>query len=386
MATARLTPSGPFLVSLVLASTIGAVAWTGEYWRIGLTVLVPILVFAQQSRSKAAVVAFAYFGVASWPLLAAAASFGIAAPPLVWLMASVILVAPWLALWSSNRKQCMWRCPLALSLSAVPPIGLINWASPLISAGVILPGSEWFGLTAIALLPGLLLHRAARFQTAVVALLACAGTNFGYVQPKQPHSFATLSTNFGNPTTAESRLQVEEQLQAAALRANAAVVIFPEAIVRRWSNATEAFWEPTIQRLHVAGRTALIGAGVSIHGSDAYQNELIAVGTDAPPAFIQRIPVPLGMWNPFATEGSVPLNLSGSGTLTLRGEKAAVLICYEQLLVWPILHSTSEKPNLLIGVANEFWTSRTSIPTTQRACLRAWSRLFKLPVLTATNQ
>lgn len=385
MAIARLTPSVPFLASLAIASTIGAVAWTGAYWRIGLAVLVPVLIFTQQSRSNAAVVAFAYFGVASWPLLAAAASFGIAAPPLVWFVASVILVAPWLALWSSNRKQCMWRCPLALSLSAVPPIGLINWASPLVSSGVMLPGTAWFGLTAIALLPGLLLQRTARFPTAVMALLACAASNIGFVQPKKPDSFATLSTNFGNPTTAERRLQVEEKLQAAALRADAAVVIFPEAIVKRWSNATEAFWEPTIQRLQVAGRTALIGAGVSIHGSDAYRNELIAVGADAPPAFIQRIPVPLGMWNPFATAGSVPLHLSGSGTLTIRGKTAAVLICYEQLLVWPMIRSALERPNLLIGIANQFWTIHTSIPTAQQACLTAWSRLFDLPVLTATN-
>lgn len=47
----------------------------------------------------------------------------------------------------------------------------------------------------------------------------------------------------------------------------------------------------------------------------------------------QRVPVPIGMWRPFAV-GSVPMNLAGSATLVVAGQPAAVLICYEQFIPW----------------------------------------------------
>ena len=144
-------------------------------------------------------------------------------------------------------------------------------------------------------------------------------------------------------------------------------------------------WEPTITTLKATDRTTLIGAGLPVAGSDEYRNALIPIGAEATAPFIQRIPAPVGMWKPFGPKNGVPLYLLGPGTLTLRGHRAAVLICYEQLLVWPILHSATERPTLLIGVSNEHWTKQTPIPSIQRTCLRAWSRLFSLPLVTATN-
>ena len=135
---------------------------------------------------------------------------------------------------------------------------------------------------------------------------------------------------------------------------SARVLIFPEAVVPRWSAATEAFWrvrstaaaraaryslsvrecrlrpnQPTrsedISDLKLYDFTAAIGA-LQENGYDApaYDRD------DAKPAqsqrqhdagcgrgiryFYQRVPVPVGMWRPWSRD-SVPLRPAGPGVL-----------------------------------------------------------------------
>jgi hypothetical protein len=44
----------------------------------------------------------------------------------------------------------------------------------------------------------------------------------------------------------------------------------------------------------------------------------------------------------------VPLNLFGPGTISVQNQRAAVLICYEQLLVWPFVSSAFEHPTVVV--------------------------------------
>jgi apolipoprotein N-acyltransferase len=81
----------------------------------------------------------------------------------------------------------------------------------------------------------------------------------------------------------------------------------------------------------------------------------------------------------------VALNLFGTGTVDVGGQRAAILICYEQLLAWPMLRSAVEKPTVLIAISNEAWTTSTIVPRIQHTCVRAWARLFGLPVISAIN-
>ena len=66
-------------------------------------------------------------------------------------------------------------------------------------------------------------------------------------------------------------------------------------------------------------------------------------------------------------------------------ERPDILVCYEQLLTWPMLRSATEKPTILIAISNESWTAATTVPRIQHACVRAWARLFGLPVISAIN-
>jgi apolipoprotein N-acyltransferase len=63
----------------------------------------------------------------------------------------------------------------------------------------------------------------------------------------------------------------------------------------------------------------------------------------------------------------------------------AVLICYEQMLAFPILTSVLQRPTVLVGISNTYWLKRTPVPRYQAAALRAWGLLFRLPVLLALN-
>jgi predicted amidohydrolase len=164
------------------------------------------------------------------------------------------------------------------------------------------------------------------------------------------------------------------------------VTVLPETVISRWTEATEAFWEPTIEELHRQRRLAVIGAGLAIPDSPAYENAALIIGGQRPQAFIQRIPVPVGMWRPFGTSPSVPLHLGRPGMIEVAGQRVAFLICYEQLLVLPVLISAIDRPTLIVGMANQYWVRQTSIPAVQRASLMAWSRLFALPLLIAENK
>jgi apolipoprotein N-acyltransferase len=81
------------------------------------------------------------------------------------------------------------------------------------------------------------------------------------------------------------------------------------------------------------------------------------------------------MWRPF-TRISVPLRLSAPGILEIDHERAAVLICYEQLLTFPILASMLQHPTVIVGISNTFWVGHTTIPRYQATALRGW----RLPV------
>jgi apolipoprotein N-acyltransferase len=91
------------------------------------------------------------------------------------------------------------------------------------------------------------------------------------------------------------------------------------------------------------------------------------------------------MWKPWGGKDRVPLNLFGPAVVQLAGERAAILICYEQLLPWAALSAAAHRPTIFVGLSNAYWTKSTLIPKYQDAALRSWGRLFAIPVISATN-
>ena len=372
---------------MLLAACVGVLAWSGPIVLIPISLALPVLCHWPSGSinwRERGFVAFAYFAAALWPVTAAGIQlYGIAAVPfllVVSLAASGLLAMPF----------CVPSVALPLVLTAVPPLGIIGVANPITASGILFPHTAWFGLIATLLLPGALI----RFRNAVAtpAALVVLTLNAVYHSPEQPRGWQGVNTNFGDIRDKKDRtaeFRAAQWIQETALASNARVLVFPELAVTRWTEATEAFWQPTTQQLVAQRRTMLIGAGIAIPGTRDYQNVLIAVPSlpgHETNYLSQSIPLPWVMWNPIAAKERVPLRLWGSGILKVADERAAVLICYEQLISWPILKSTFGNPTAIVAISNAVWTRGTPIPAVQSASVVAWSRLFHLPVISSVNQ
>src|SRR5262249_44671930 len=112
-------------------------------------------------------------------------------------------------------------------------------------------------------------------------------------------------------------------------------------------------------------------------------NALLVVGAESA-TFYQRVPVPVGMWQPFSPV-SVPLRLLAPAVVDIDRQRAAVLICYEQMITFPLIMSMLRHPTVIVGISNTFWVEHTTIPSYQLNALRGWARLFGLPYFSAVN-
>lgn len=408
-------------VSLAALAAIGLAVSFAIPAGIAASILMPALVLRQRMRRCSFAGAVFYYAAASWAVVPASLSFSgrdtsLVAPIFLWCCAAVLLASPWPLLWPPKREQFWWRIPAGLALGTIPPLGIIGWASPVSAAGLLFPGTGWVGLTAVAMLAGAVAATPRRaFLVGVPCMLAANG--FYSRDPSPPPGWTGIDTNFdhhhnGDPMAAYTRMQ---SIQTLVRASNANVLILPESIVEDWTEATDSFWEETTQLLRGTGRTVLVGATAPVqrfsepaHRSIDFSADLAALrGTGnaeavgnlgaARPylntivirgaqvgAFDQRVPVPIGMWRPW-TESGVPLNPLGTGTVQLAGRRAAVLICYEQLIVWPVLTALTDEPDVLIAIANVAWVAGTPISDCQAAAVRCWARLFRLPIVSATN-
>jgi hypothetical protein len=58
----------------------------------------------------------------------------------------------------------------------------------------------------------------------------------------------------------------------------------------------------------------------------------------------------LTMWRPWASDGTHAYRFKDP-VMDVADERAAVLICYEQVIVWPILFSMADRPTVVVAIA-----------------------------------
>ncbi len=406
----------PFVVGLAVS--------TGYPIGITASVLMPAVALRAKSRRDAYEVALSYYAGALWPLIPGAKNFfgpnvSFFVALFLWAVAALLLAPPWPLVWSADVRQASWRAPVGLALTVIPPLGIIGWASPLTATGFLFPGTRWCGLFACALLTGALAVWPKRAGLALLCI--AAATNLIHpMEPTAPAGWKAINTHFGpiahNAPEPLAVYRVAEQIQREALSAQASVIVFPETVVSYWTASTDAFWQQTLAEPKASGKTVLIGARIpreqfcpcplydfsaelamlnnapplsvrlptSEERSPAYFNGVVIRGADTA-IFEQRIPVPVAMWNPFRP-GSAPLNVNGPALLRIVGKRTAILICYEQLIVWPVLTSMLHNADVLVGIANDYWAFGTTIPRFQRSAVQSWARLFGISYVLAVNR
>lgn len=391
----RRSPSIPYqrrMICLVVAAVAtGWIGWSGYALALPVALLFPALWSLAPNRVAAGMVAAGYFLAASRGLPAGVATFfgtSVWAGILLWLLASLSFVAAHATLWTPRPG---WGRPsrylAAAVLMAVPPFGIVGWAHPITAAGVLFPGWGWWGLLATA--AGLAVMTT-RFRPA--AAIALGGvwlwSAASWTEPKRPEGWQGVDTEFGAALGRDGALERHRQLdgwvRARALQ-GAKVVVLPESALGPLTPTVERYWINALADLDVsviAGAAAIDGAG--------YDNVMVEIGSrGAEIRYRARMPVPVSMWQPWRAwigeSGGAGATFFADPVVGVSGRRVAPLICYEQLLVWPILQSALYRPDAIVGIANAWWATQTSVPSIQIASLEAWSRLFGIPLVTAFN-
>ncbi|SCB37852.1 Carbon-nitrogen hydrolase [Rhizobium hainanense] len=304
----------------------------------------------------------------------------------LWFAASSGFVFVHMMLWT-NRQGL--RKPLyylvAAFLTAIPPFGIMGWAHPLTSAGVLFPGWGWFGLGATA--TGLAVMTTRFRPVAAIAILGFwLWSAAQWTAPNVPASVRSVDLQFGSSLGRVSSLDRQQELVAAAHRQiRAPVVVLPESAIGFWTPTIERFWQRQL-----VDRTSSVIAGASAVNNDGYDNVLVRIdGTTSEILYRQRMPVPGSMWQPWrpliGEAGGAGAHFFANPVVAVGELKIAPLICYEQLLVWPVLQSMMHEPDLIVAVGNGWWTAGTSIIEIQKASAGAWARLFDKPIVFSFN-
>ncbi|MCA8270698.1 carbon-nitrogen hydrolase family protein [Burkholderia vietnamiensis] len=381
---------------LVLVGAVCGVAWGwhGAGALIGLSVLVPLAWAHAQNRLFAAAVMFAYYLGVSRGLPEGTGIFFAQSAPVwfgwaLWAGVAALNASVWGVLWSHSPRRVAIGIPAAILITALPPIGLIGWANPLTAAGTLFPGLGFIGIALLlAVWVAVVLGR-----RAIVLGLTAACLLSNAIAPSmvvRAPSWIGMDTHYGRLGSgstdfmaAFSRIQSVQDL-AERLRPGQ-VAVLPETIMGRFTEATESLLADTNRLLAAKGSAIIAGAELfGESGTGRLNNALVVLDGQGTKPMIQRVPVPIGMWRPWdsMTFDAYPF---GRGISKVAGKRVAYAVCYEQLLVYPLLVSLAHSPDVMIGAANDWWARTTSIPEIQGQALDAWGRLFNVPVIRATN-
>lgn len=400
--TNRFDVAATAVVFGMAGAAVGWIAWGGgtEVWRLSWLLLLPVGWGIARSRWSASLLMLGYYlGGARGLPGGTAVFFGESSPWWVgwacWLGACVLLALPFMVLWSAQALGRGCRFVLSAGVSVVPPLALIGWINPLMVAGAVFPGLGWAGL---ALTGFLLTTLATRRWRATVGLgvIALSANGWSAAHAVQvPDDWQGVDTHFsrlgsGGSGDAIALLAAMERVRwvksfAASVPANS-VRILPETVLGPYGRMAKFSLVDTEAGLAARGARILVGTELLLQGG-RYLNAAMVLGA-APGegrSAVQNIPVPISMWKPWASNGAVADIFGHEGVIEVQGQRAGVMICYEQLLAFSGFWMMLERPTVLVGMSNLWWVKDKSIPVIQSQMMGSFSRLFGIGVVRAVN-
>lgn len=371
----------------IAAIVIGVVAWSGEPLLLPVAMLFPALWAMAPTRTTVILVSAAYFLVASRDLPQGVVNFyasGMGVGLALWTAAAIGFVIVHALLWTVRRgwRRAM-RYGAAALLMSVPPFGIVGWAHPITAAGALFPGWGWFGLAATAI--GLL-AMTTRYWLIVTLVMVGALTwsAANWRAPTVPEGWVGIDTNF-HSSEAGQYADYPQQMATIGLvkrtaEQGANTVVLPESALGIWTATTERLWTREL-----AGLDVVVNGGATVIDRAGYDNVMVEVsGERAAVIYRERMPVPVSMWQPWTT-GGARAHFFANPVVEFAGVRIAPLICYEQLIIWPILQSMLYRPEAIVATGNGWWTGETNIVAIQKASAEAWASLFGLPLVMAFN-
>lgn len=365
-----------------------------------LAALLPVFMVMCQSRLQAWLLGLGYglaiglmgFGGAG-EFFGGSALLGLAAGGAYGLIFSASVVA----LYPKNTKSPKKKAVAIVAwtvLWAYPPVGAFLPGSLIATWGFWFPGTKWAGLAlglGLTALLGAYAHTyRGRLAVAAVVLLALV------LSPMQDRLFdrvgdwTAVSTSWGvqTPETVPETLVKMREMVDRAAKKGAKVVVFPESIIGTYDQSEQGALDIMI------GQAAQQNKVDVIFGSNELTDQGMANQAQAyeytPEGLHQwaiqaRQTVPVAEWNPLS-KYHYPADWFARGVTPVNGRSALFLFCYEEYLPWEVLYSIGrEKPEMIVGLANLWWTRGTGEPVLQHRYAEGYARLFKLPLLVSMN-
>ena len=334
-------------------------------------------------------VALAYYAVGCWPIVSAVLGYWGEPHALMawaaWASASLALSLPWAL---PPRRGGLLA---ALLLTALPPLGVIGWLSPMNAAGVLFPAMGWIGLLlmlALAVILPLALRDWDGSRRVLVPLLVCAvlanaaavvrhGVGLAPALPKGWIGIQTqIKPDDGNVLAGIANNQA---VIAAGLDqgTGARVLVFPEAILPNWYGGTRAQFAAAVP----PGQVWLLG--VQMGARDAVVR--VEQGYADPVPVTEAAGLLLGGdWQPWNPRSLRPA--WWQRVFDLDGQRVWAAICVEQVQPWTWLEALWQRPTVILAQSNAWWAAPWSAaPGIQEASTRAWARLMGVAVVTAVN-
>lgn len=301
-----------------------------------------------------------------------------------WMALAALLALP--CLLAPSRRPALGILP-ALILAAIPPLAFFGMANPLLTAGALFPGTGWLGLALT-----LAFFALSGFRTRLAILLQIVAAGWGMVHlavpPPQPPADTWAATTYSGVYPEDSLTEGfkwQDRSKAMVSRAvseGAKLVLTPETTNPSWDDGQAFYWKGSTAL--AAGHKAQVLVGVytnplqNISRSDGLVD--LASGTIYP----AQIPLPIAMWKPWTNDG-FPLHLEATQLIPTAHGPAAHLVCYEELLMWPLMaQEAHSRPTLLLSIANQ-WFADGWLRRPQERSVAMQARLWGLPLLRAVN-
>ncbi len=381
----HLSDTGNSIALFAIAAPIGGFGWGGNPALHFLALLYPF-VYIHSRRRFDTLSAVIYYASSTWPIIPGAQSFfqtghHFGKPIAIWFAITALSSLPWILFY--HRRFLPLSAIAALLALALPPMGLVTVAHPLIAMGLWFPGTRWFGFA----LPLVLIAAHKRLETPLVfavLIIASLAVHARFARPMADPHIVAVNTNFESKVGSGAQA-VEHRLQQIALAHPNTLLIFPESVIPDWSAAHDARWASTFAQLNAQRTGVLIGTTIPIPNTQANRNVLLSRGFTEHLTYVQRVPIPLGMWQLGESRRGFPLSLRFPATIRVWNRRAGVLLCYEQMTFWPAVETMARSPEMLIAPSNLYWARDTFIPAIQHLAAQDWADLWAIPLYEARN-
>lgn len=308
----------------------------------------------------------------------------IAAP----LLLTATIVAPWMII-SGKGKTRLITSIVACCLAILPPIGTIASPNPFMTAGYLFPDTGIMGLFLVAGLIIMPAHLPKKIRMIfIVILLATSGlTNFIYKPPTPPENWMAVNTSFqdfyDNPISERNKRVgiIRKEITDQTLDGKE-VLITAESVLGINTPGLEPQLNLLSARAKRNNATLLVGVVHKTEGG--LENSLLILGQDQG-RYDARQPVPLVMWNLWPTT-NFKAHWFRAGIREIKGKRAAILICWEEWVPWPLLISSFGNPEIILSASNHGWAGKDSgMWKKQTTSANALARLYGLPMIRAVN-